>query len=592
MERFFLDKSCLAAHIPEYVPWDVQIEAARLIAVSFRDMKNIALEAPTGSGKTMSYLIPAFNDKGRTIIATKTKQLMSQLIKKDIPIVSKLFRERSVATLKGRKNYFCPQRFFKFIYSSPIFYADVVDWFEENFKAIRELPKGMFDEATLNKMSAHGYQCLRSKCEYLSDCPFITALKTANKADIVITNHHLVMAGMAGEAAEKEHKLFDTVEHIIFDEAHTIEDTFANYAGAEFSIGQILSVLNDAGELIDLNSHKKINRAAETIFKKVLGDERRQGKVLLGDVLDEIEAFFETARKISNDLNDENVTHEVNHCVGIYEEITAGDDGLKLVEQRGRDMLVRYIPADISGEFSKKLRQLAHSAVFISATLTADGSFDYYLDQLGLTNDSMITATMPSVFKMNKQAILFVPKKSYGYANDDLILQLVKEIDGSVLIICNSLERMKHLVLFFNGSQKKSVISQNDGDWSTFTSKEDTILIGCAMLREGIDLAGSNFRCVIIDKLPFENPSDLYIAYKSGLAEEKYGSGFRNYNLPRAVLYFKQAAGRLIRHERDKGLLAIFDDRILSKSYGRNFLNVLENIEVTNDLATALAFLA
>jgi ATP-dependent DNA helicase DinG len=188
--------------------------------------------------------------------------------------------------------------------------------------------------------------------------------------------------------------------------------------------------------------------------------------------------------------------------------------------------------------------------------------------------------------------MLFVPKNSYGHRSDELILQLAKNINGSVLIICNSLERMNHLVLFLSSSQEKSVISQNDGDWSTFTSQENTILIGCAMLREGIDLAGSNFKCVIIDKLPFENPNDLYIAYKSSLAEERYGSGFLNYNLPRAVLYFKQAAGRLIRHERDRGLLAIFDDRILSKSYGRNFLNVLENIEVTNDLSIALAFLA
>jgi ATP-dependent DNA helicase DinG len=192
---------------------------------------------------------------------------------------------------------------------------------------------------------------------------------------------------------------------------------------------------------------------------------------------------------------------------------------------------------------------------------------------------------------MAKQALLYVPKLCPDNEKNSIMLDLIKGLDGSVLIICNSIARMEELISFFRVKQrKKEVVSQTEGNWRLYTSLDNIILIGCAILREGLDLAGGDFRAVLIDKLPFENFREPYFVYRSELIEQTVGNAFMNFSLPRAVIFFKQAAGRLIRHESDKGLLAVLDTRIVDKYYGKYFLDVLDNTRRTVSIKEATEF--
>jgi ATP-dependent DNA helicase DinG len=261
----------LPAVLDGYHPRSTQIIAATMIDDTLRAYSNAVIEAPTGCGKTMAYLIPVYAQGKRTIIATKTKQLMNQLFMKDIPTVRQLFGDRSVATLKGRKNYFCPHRFHKWIYPNSIYYKDVIDWYESRTDDFSELPKGLFDVQILDKISADSNQCIYSKCAFSGSCPFNIAKDIANSANIVITNHHLLLTDIAMKAEESYGKIFDPTDHIIFDEAHSIPDIYAMYAGVELSVRRLTALIADYKDKIPFDDISELN-ARETSLRAAMND--------------------------------------------------------------------------------------------------------------------------------------------------------------------------------------------------------------------------------------------------------------------------------------------------------------------------------
>ncbi|MDR2400911.1 MAG: ATP-dependent DNA helicase [Deferribacteraceae bacterium] len=585
MERYFLEPDMLASKLDGYHPRVTQIEAAELINDAFKSFTNIALEAPTGSGKTFSYLIPSFSQGKRVIISTKTKQLMFQLLKKDIPIVEQLFPPLQVEMLKGRKNYVCPHRIRKYIYSSTSYYSDVIDWYQASTEDVLEVPS-YIDRKTADLMSASSYQCLRNKCEYLSVCPFELARNLANKADIVITNHHLQLANMIVALDSERKDILYKADHIIFDEAHALVDIFPLFAGAEFRVQGVLNIFTAYKTAIPHKEYKEFETSAALLWKLVT-----EGKTAYGDIRGGVRDFMDRASLMAERLNDEDVSTELNNWIDVFNALESDREGLRYADIRQSDLFIRYIPKEFGEEFMAGLEKTAQSAVFISATLAAQGSFDYFLNSLSLKEKKIKTAILPRVFNMSKQALLFVPKRCYDNEKNSIMLELIKGVSGSVLVICNSIARMDELIDFFRVKQhKKEVVSQNEGNWKVYTGKDNIILIGCAILREGLDLAGGDFRAVLIDKLPFENFREPYFVYRSELVEKATGNSFMNFSLPRAVIYFKQATGRLIRHESDKGILAVLDTRIADKFYGKYFLDVLDNTRRTVSIKEAIEF--
>ena len=586
VESYFLDPTKLSAALVGYHPRPTQIRAAELIDEAFRRYQDVIIEAPTGSGKTMAYLVPVFEQGKRVVISTKTKQLMQQLYLKDIPVMRELFGERGIAVLKGKKNYFCPHRFQRWIYPNALFYKDVLDWYRSVEGDVKELPRGFFDAGALDRMSADSQQCIYTKCAYFSNCPFYLARDIANAAQIVITNHHLLLSDISTKAADGHGATIEPSEHIIFDEAHSIADIYALYAGVEVSLNRLVNALADYKEKIPFEKLRLFSAIQEDMSRVAA-----EGKVPYEKIREQAVLFMDSCRDAVELIQDSDLNDEFSKWKDSFAVLNGEAEGLRYAERRGHDILLKYVPLETCGSFIDGLGSMSLSSLFISATLSSNGSFDYFMRELGLNSENVTAASLPNVFEMRRQAKLFVPgtpKKN----QDAVMLELIKGVRGSVLIICNSLKRMEELISFISSVQnEKTVFSQSDGDWSTFVSNENIVLIGCAALREGIDLAGGDFRCVIIDKLPFEYPHDLYLSMKARQVEKELGSSFMNYYLPRAALYFKQAVGRLIRHESDRGICAVFDDRILTKSYGKFFLDVLDKVVVTNSVQDALNFL-
>lgn len=594
ISNYFVEDRYLKSIIPEYVYRSTQVEMATIIDNAFSTYTNTCIEAPTGSGKTMAYLLPSLSNSNRIIISTKTKQLMNQLLYKDIPIVQKIVgKNKSIRSLKGRKNYFCPHRYFKFINSKATFYPDAVSWFEENneFGIIIEAPWGRLDNDVCSLMTADRYQCIGNKCLYYENCAFYIQKKEANASDIIITNHFLLLSDIAMKSKNSFGSIFEFRDNIIFDEAHSVPDIFSQYAGIEFAISSLMILVYENKEVITVKNVDKIYKSYLNIIEKV-----KETKELFEPLKKDFDDFITLISDIVLSIDNEEIKEEYNTYLTLYREFNCDKEGIRIVEktiQKNNTILtLKFIPFEAGADFVSGLKEATLSNIFVSATLSSGGKFEYFLRETGLENTCQ-THILENVFNFTQQGKLFIPKTSSIEEKDEIYKKLLINIPGSILIICNSLERMQYIEqlvrrLKFNKKvYTQSCVNIGELDFC----EEDMVLIGSATLREGIDISGGSFKAVILDQLPFEYPKDIVLQSKATKLSQNGANSFIDFFLPRAVLYFKQAVGRLIRHEDDYGLWVVLDDRILNKSYGKYFLDVVNNVEVIENIESALYFI-
>ena len=594
VSQFFLEDKYLKSIISGYIYRSTQVEMAEIIENAFSSYINTCIEAPTGSGKTMAYLIPSLSSSNRIIISTKTKQLMNQLLYKDIPVVQKIVgRNKSIRSLKGRKNYFCPYRYFRFINPKAAFYIDAVSWFEENSKygIIIEAPWGRLDNDICSLMTADRYQCVSNKCPYYEDCAFYMQKREANAADIIITNHFLLLSDIAMKSKDSFGSIFEYRDNIIFDEAHSVPDIFSQYAGVEFALSSLMILVYENKDIITINNVDKIYRE----FLKII-DKIKEPKELFEPLRHDFDNFINFISDVILSLDNEEIKEEYNTYLQLYKEFNSDKEGIRIVEktmQKNNTVLtLKFIPFEAGADFVSGLKEAALSSIFVSATLSSGGNFEYFLKETGL--DGLCeTHILENVFDFHQQGRLFVPNISSFKEKDKVYKELISNMSGSALIICNSLERMQYIEQFLRRLKiNKKIYTQSDVNIGELDfCNEDMVLIGSATLREGIDISGGGFKAGIFDQLPFEYHKDIILQSKAEQISENSAKSFIDFFLPRAVLYFKQAVGRLIRHEDDYGLWVVLDNRILNKNYGKYFLDVIYNVEIIEDIEKALYFI-
>lgn len=594
VSKFFLEDKYLKSIIPGYIHRSTQVEMAEIIENAFSSFTNTCIEAPTGSGKTMAYLMPSLAGNNRIIISTKTKQLMNQLLYKDIPVVQKIVgRNKSIRSLKGRKNYFCPYRYFRFVNSKAAYYIDAVTWFEENNKygMIIEAPWGKLDNDVCSLMTADRYQCAGSKCPYFDDCAFYMQKREANAADIVITNHFLLLSDIAMKSKDAFGSIFEFRDNIIFDEAHSVPDIFSQYAGVEFSLSSLMILFYENKDIIKNDNVDKIYREYLKIIDKI-----KEPKELFEPLRQDFDNFINLASDIILSLDNEEIKEEYSSYLQLYKEFNSDKEGIRIIEktmQKNNTILtLKFIPFESGADFISGIKEAALSSIFVSATLSSGGNFEYFLKETGM-QDNCQTYILENVFNFHNQGRLFVPNISTFKEKDEIYKALLSNMPGSALIICNSLERMQYIEQLLRKQKiNKKIYTQSDVNIGELDfCDEDMVLIGSATLREGIDISGGGFKAVILDQLPFEYHKDIVLQSKAEKISENSAKSFIDFFLPRAVLYFKQAVGRLIRHEEDFGLWVVLDNRILNKSYGKYFLDVINNVEIIQDIEKALYFI-
>jgi ATP-dependent DNA helicase DinG len=645
MQEVFGPEGLIAQAHPEYEHRPGQIEMARAVMRAFEEKRHLIVEAGTGTGKTLAYLVPAvaaaLGGRGRVIVSTGTKNLQEQLMEKDIPFLQSILPKKFTATyMKGRNNYLCLNRLGRAQASPVLEGLEEVDYFEEVVDWSRGSEIG--DRAELSNLpeslsfwrhiDARSESCLGQKCPDFDPC-FITRMRNrAQEADIVVVNHHLFFADLSLRNSMYGSVLPDYTA-VILDEAHLIEDIASEYFGSQVSNYQIEDLVRDLGminiEEADVDrevtkSASRLSRFAENfwmgfrdgrgeegrypIIPGTFGGRNREGEITptaLGDlylVVDGALARVETTLDLLKEkpADVENLIKRIRQVRFDLQFIVTGSDRkfVYWLERRNRGVFLRASPIDVAGLLQDKLFDEVPTVVLTSATLSSGGNFAFIRDRLGLdTADDLIAE---STFDYESQAVLYLPPKmpdprspAWAEAAAAEVIRILRATEGRAFVLSTSLAGMQSLYervwaeidypCFVQGSASKGQLLR------TFRETPNAVLFATSSFWQGVDVRGEQLSCVIIDKLPFAVPTDPIVSARQRYIEDTGGSSFHEYSIPQAIIALKQGLGRLIRSTSDRGVLAVLDPRLRTKGYGRIFLQSLPPCRVTseiNDLAS------
>ena len=642
IEKVFGAAGLLAQFHQDYEYREGQIKMAAAIARSFDEKKHLIVEAGTGTGKTLAYLIPAIAEsirkKKRIVISTGTKNLQEQLMDKDIPFLQKIVPKKFVAAyMKGRANYACLYRLHKNGDQPVLDGMDQIDHFRHVVEWSRETKTGDRAELTYlpenlsfwNRINAKSEICIGQKCPDFEPC-FITRMRVgADHADIVIVNHHLFFADL-NVRGNQFGKVIPDYGAVIFDEAHLIEDIAADYFGFQVSKFRIDELVRDANELpiTDAIATSQIMRTSTRIngfsdqfwmrFTQARGQEGRfpllaeafatrgtdgsEHLSALGETyhsLDEALSFLETEIDVYSEKipEAESVVRRIKQTRSDLEFIVKQADRnfVYWLERRGRGVFLQASPVDVSELLQKKLFEKVETCILTSATLATNGSFNFIRDRLGLKQDKTNTLVAPSSFDYEKQAVLYLPKAmpdprspEFTQVAANEIIKILQVTRGHAFVLCTSNQSMAALYelvssrlgypCFLQGSTSKT------GLLDKFRSTPHAVLFATSSFWQGVDVRGDQLSCVIIDKLPFAVPTDPIVAARAKFIDDNGGRSFSDYSVPQAVISLKQGVGRLIRSTTDRGAIAVLDPRLRTKRYGRDFLQSLPRMKITSEL--------
>jgi ATP-dependent DNA helicase DinG len=645
MEEIFGPDGLIAQAHPEYEYRPGQIQMARAVMRAFEERRHVIVEAGTGTGKTLAYLVPAvaaaLGGRGRVIVSTGTKNLQEQLMEKDIPFLQSVLPKKfTAAYMKGRNNYVCLQRL-KRAESSPVLEGLAeVDYFEEITHWVKQSVTG--DRAELANLpeslsfwrhiDARSEICTGQKCPDFDPC-FITRMRDrAQQADIIVVNHHLFFADLALRNSAYGSVLPD-YSAVILDEAHLIEDVASEYFGAQVSNYQVEDLLRDVGAVAIENAavDREVTKTSARLlrfannfwmgFREGRGEEgrypiipgafatrNRDGEMqatALGDLYVAVNGALARLETTLDALKDkppeiENLVRRIWQIRFDLQLIITGEEKkfVYWLERRGRGLFLRASPIDVSALLEDRLFGEVATVVLTSATLSSAGSFSFIRQRLGLDHAEGLIAE--STFDYQSQALLYLPPKmpdprSHDWAEAAAaeVVKILNATEGRAFVLSTSFAGMQSLYdmvapehdypCFLQGSASKSRLLER------FRETPNAVLFATSSFWQGVDVRGEQLSCVIIDKLPFAVPTDPIVAARQRYIEEQGGSSFHEYSVPQAIISLKQGLGRLIRSTTDRGVLAILDPRLRTKSYGRLFLRSLPPCRVTSQISELTA---
>ncbi len=648
LQKYLGPNGALKLALPGFVPRPQQQTVAAAVEAAMAVPGGIALiEAGTGVGKTLAYLLPALRhakDTRRIVISTHTLALQSQLAGKDIPLAQSVWKkEVPAAVVKGRGNYLCLQDMDAakndlWTVGDPQF-MQISQW--NRTTATGDVADLDFTYPGWSEIRANTDTCKAQECRFFDRCFYYRMRREAADAEILLVNHALFLSDLAvRRSGEPDAKLLPDYDFVIFDEAHHLETAAAAAFGVAFSSARLpglMDKLRRTARVLDMNTDrlKAIENSSQALFEPFLHGGRPE--FVVSDIL-RGEPALQSARAQAaaiGTLLDSTATELLKQdtggqaalkdrvdglrrqCVRAKEELVlafGGDDAnfvrwgsLGRGGRRGPSATINWTPISVAPILQAALWKQPRSvgSALISATLSTDGGFGYVRKRLGLsTTDPQVSETIVgSPFDYEKNCLLYIPRHlplpsddpGYAYDTANEMIALLEASHGGAFLLFTSYRAMNAAYdqltqsdlpypLLRQGEMPNPKLIQ------TFKDEKNAVLFGTQSFWEGVDIPGADLRLVIIDRLPFAVPDSPLHKARVDEITAAGGDWFGDFALPQAQLRLKQGFGRLIRTSKDRGVVAILDTRLVKKTYGQRFLQFLPPARRVYDLAEVETF--
>jgi len=635
-EEILKNGGLISQNLSHYEQRSEQIQMAKAVEEVISRKKYLVVEAGTGVGKSLAYLVPfiywTVQEKKRVVISTYTKTLQEQLIKKDLPFLKKaLGIDFHFALALGGENYLCLRKMEGARLYELLDTPGEIRELEKIFSRLPDLKEGLklelgFEPSSRvwEKICRESEVCLNKRCPFQKRCYYLRAKIKESHSQILVVNHHLFFAHLSSEE-----KVLPPFNAVVFDEAHNLEEVATSFLGVKVSNYQVNNFLDSLfnprthkgflTRINNLNTEKQVNKIrkfSESFFsnlQKKVGEEKKlrikEKEFLpcgLYNLFLELSIFLESLKERAKDEEERlEILSYLARCHKI-------EDNLKMILKQERDDYIYWIevapakrknkcslcaaPVDISKELKKRVFNEVKPIILTSATLTIRRNFNYFKERIGLDNAKELYLASP--FNYREQVLLYLSPHMPDPWRDSLLYssRVVEEVEkilyimkGSTFVLFTSFKMLNQV---YEELDKRflglNFLKQGDKPryqlLERFKKGKEMVLFGTNTFWQGVDVPGKALRCVIITKLPFSVPHEPIVEARLEFLKAHNKNPFLCYQLPQAIILLKQGFGRLIRSKEDRGVVAILDPRLRTRDYGKIFLESLPPTRITSTL--------